>query len=296
MRKLVLSIMMALSISAAQAQLIGPSPGGLTAGSTPVSGCTSLQLFYNNAGALGCMAGTSWTSASSLLALDGKLQVKNGATSVFESNTASFGNGAYLRFINTDFFISFFDTYAHAAASSTSFRGTYIDNVKISTSGHFGLSAVGADAFNPDTFLTRKAAASLQFGRVDAAVPVAQTIGPQSVVAGTSNTAGVDFTVRGSAGTGTGIGGDILLQVAPAGGSGTAQNAQVTALTLDAATGHPIVPSKTVAGLPTCNAAATGALAYVTDQLAACPVLDGTFTGGGAVKCFATCNGTAWVR
>lgn len=53
------------------------------------------------------------------------------------------------------------------------------------------------------------------------------------------------------------------------------------------------VPTYTVAGLP---AGTLGAIAYVTDQLTACPVLDGTFTGGGSVKCFATYNGTAWVH
>jgi len=86
--------------------------------------------------------------------------------------------------------------------------------------------------FSSDLILTRKQAGKLQFGAADAAAPVAQTIGPQSVVAGTSNTAGQNFTVRGSQGTGTGAGGSILFQTAPAGGAGTAQNALVTQLTI----------------------------------------------------------------
>lgn len=87
-----------------------------------------------------------------------------------------------------------------------------------------------------DVILSRKAAANLQLGAADAAAPVAQTIGPQSVVAGTSNTAGANFTIRGSQGTGTGAGGNIVFQVAPAGSSGTAQNALVDRLTITTAT------------------------------------------------------------
>lgn len=66
---------------------------------------------------------------------------------------------------------------------------------------------------------------TLQFDAADAAAPNAQTLQVQSVVAGTSNTAGQDFTIKGSKGTGSGAGGNILLQVAPAGSSGTSQNA-----------------------------------------------------------------------
>jgi hypothetical protein len=90
--------------------------------------------------------------------------------------------------------------------------------------------AIGTSA---DTILTRAAAASLQLGAADAAAPVAQTLGVQSVVAGTSNTAGTNFTIKGSAGTGTGAGGSIIFQVAPAGSTGTAQNAFATAMTID---------------------------------------------------------------
>jgi hypothetical protein len=88
---------------------------------------------------------------------------------------------------------------------------------------------------SPDLVISRKGTANLQFGGADAAAPVPQTIGPQSVVAGTTDTAGANFTIRGSQGTGTGAGGDIIFQVAPAGTTGTAQNALVTALTINKA-------------------------------------------------------------
>jgi len=96
----------------------------------------------------------------------------------------------------------------------------------------FGSSTI---ATAPDTILTRRGAANLRLGAADAAAPVAQTLSVQSVVAGTSNTAGAAFTVNGSIGTGTGAGGSIIFQVAPAGSSGSAQNALVAALTINSA-------------------------------------------------------------
>ena len=90
----------------------------------------------------------------------------------------------------------------------------------------------GALSGGQDLNLTRAAAATLQLGAADAAAPVAQTFKVQSVVAGTTNTAGTNFTIQGSQGTGTGAGGSIIFQVAPAGSSGTAQNAYSTALTI----------------------------------------------------------------
>jgi hypothetical protein len=89
-----------------------------------------------------------------------------------------------------------------------------------------------ASAGTVDLGLTRRAAANLRLGFSDAAAPVAQTLSVQSVVAGTSNTAGANLTIAGSQGTGTGAGGSIVFQVAPAGSTGTAQNALLDALTI----------------------------------------------------------------
>lgn len=91
-----------------------------------------------------------------------------------------------------------------------------------------------------DLFLRRAAAATLQLGASDAAAPIAQTLQVQSVVAGTTNTAGANFTINGSRGTGTGAGGSIIFQVAPAGASGTAQNAYATALTIGKISGNEV--------------------------------------------------------
>jgi hypothetical protein len=49
---------------------------------------------------------------------------------------------------------------------------------------------------------------------------------------GVSNTAGANLTITGSQGTGTGAGGSIIFQVAPAGSTGSAQNSLSTALTI----------------------------------------------------------------
>lgn len=73
----------------------------------------------------------------------------------------------------------------------------------------------------------------LSLGAADAAAPMAQTFQVQSVVAGTTNTAGADFTINASRGTGTGNGGRFLFKTAPAGSTGSAQNALQTSLIID---------------------------------------------------------------
>jgi hypothetical protein len=86
--------------------------------------------------------------------------------------------------------------------------------------------------WNSDLILSRKSAANLQLGATDSAAPAAQTLSVQSVVAGTSNTAGANWSIKGSASTGSAVGGDIILQTTQAGSSGSSQNPFVTALTV----------------------------------------------------------------
>jgi hypothetical protein len=109
--------------------------------------------------------------------------------------------------------------------------GTGVDSAGLFYFSNTASNAIFAFA---DTFLSRKNTRILQLGAADAATALAQTLSVQSVVAGTSNKAGENFTITGSQGTGTGAGGSIIFQVAPAGGSGTAQNAFVTRLQLNA--------------------------------------------------------------
>lgn len=78
---------------------------------------------------------------------------------------------------------------------------------------------------------------TLQIGLADAASPVAQTIAPQGVSAGTANTAGADFTLGGSIGTGNANGGAIQFAISLAGSTGSSQNARTNIVKL-AGTGH----------------------------------------------------------
>jgi hypothetical protein len=113
-----------------------------------------------------------------------------------------------------------------APLASPTFTGT----VTMPDSSTFGTNfAVAGNAI-----LTGPSAATLHLGAADAAAPVAQTVGAQGVVAGISNTAGALLTIAGSQGTGTGAGGAIQFQVAPAGSTGTSQNALVNSLYLAA--------------------------------------------------------------
>lgn len=151
----------------------------------------------------------------------------------------------------------------------------------------FALANTGASIAS---LLTVPASGTWQLGNADAAAPVAQTLRAQSVVAGTSNTAGADWTISASRGTGTGVGGKIIVKTAPAGTTGTAQNALVTAFTFDK--GLPIRPSYTVSTLPA--SPIEGAMAIVTDNTIACVFL-ATLTGGGSNHCPVGYVNGSWV-
>lgn len=112
-----------------------------------------------------------------------------------------------------------------------------------------------------DTFLERAGVATLRHGGPDAAAPVAQIESMQNVVAGTSNTAGANYTLKMGQGTGTGIGGSYIVQVAPAGSTGTSQNALANALVIDSTKLVAIPGSLSIgAGAAITNSGAGGAL------------------------------------
>lgn len=145
-----------------------------------------------------------------------------------------------------------------------------------------------------DLELIRSTAATLQQGSSDDASPVAQTFKVQSVASGTSNTAGANWTIKGSAGTGTGVGGSIIFQTTPAGSSGTSQNTHTTAFTIK--NGTAILSSYTVANLPSASASGAGATAFVTDASTTLILgLGGAVTGGGSNKVPVYSDGTNWI-
>lgn len=126
-------------------------------------------------------------------------------------------------------------------------------------------STTGRLTFSTDLILRRAAAANLAFGSTDAAAPVAQTLSVQNVVAGTSNTAGANWTFAGSRGTGMGTGGAFVWQIAPAGSTGTSQNALVEAMRLSGEGGLRIGPS---------TATQTGSFTVLRDSAATNSIVD----------------------
>jgi len=154
-------------------------------------------------------------------------------------------------------------------------------------------------AFGPgnavrDAFIERLGAGSLRFGAPDAAAPIAQTLGVQNVLAGTSNTVGAALTIAGSRGTGTGAGGNVVFQAAPAGLTGTAQNPLSAALTIFGADGGISTGAATDQGAGTLNLAGalynngtaptgTGAYVRATSPSIAGLTVTSAFTAPGLV-------------
>lgn len=141
----------------------------------------------------------------------------------------------------------------------------------VTISGNTTLGSAAQLLWSTDLILARSAAASLRLGAaaVDTG-PVAQTISVQNVLTGgTNNVAGAALTIAGSQGKGTGAGGAIILQTAPAGTSGNTPNALATAFTVygngdvGVGTGSAIATSATVGFLliPTCAGTPTGVAA-----------------------------------
>lgn len=135
-----------------------------------------------------------------------------------------------------------------------------------------------------DTAIVRNGAAVVQLGG-DVVAPGTYQLGVNNVLGGTSNTsaAAVDFRINGARGTGTGAGGNIVFQVAPAGASGSTQNSLMGAaliwgddrsiwlatsvpLATNATGGYPFIP--TMAGTPNGVPlhAALGAAPIVVDR------------------------------
>ena len=102
--------------------------------------------------------------------------------------------------------------------------GTFAGSVAVANSASYSWTGRG--------ILTSPAAGAVQLGAADAAAPVAQTLSAQSVVAGTTDTAGVNWVQNGSRGTGTGNGGSIIFQVSSGGSSGSSQNGLSSVLRL----------------------------------------------------------------
>lgn len=262
------------------------------------AGITASTAIFSANGALSAPAfsltGTPITGGTTTTTKPLALIETSGATS-----TGWDTGGAYLG-INQS---SGFSGYALDIQKNGSRVFSVFNSGTTAVSGDLRLGSASAVQWNLDTIITRKAAANFQLGAADAAAPVAQTLSVQSVVAGTSNTAGADWTQRGSLGTGTGASGNIVFQLGTPAASGTTQHTASTGLTLSNVgtsgtaahratfAGTVATAGYTVATLPAAGTA--GRRAYVTDATA--PTYLGALVGGGAVVCPVFDNGSAWV-
>jgi len=141
------------------------------------------------------------------------------------STIAAASGGTYFQASDTNGF-------AYLGNANASGLGVSNNIAKLASGVSFGFANGGVAGGTLDTILTRKGERNLQLGAADAATALAQTLSVQSVVANTTNGAGANFTINGSQGTGNAAGGSIIFQVAPAGGSGFAQNGLQAALTI----------------------------------------------------------------
>lgn len=105
----------------------------------------------------------------------------------------------------------------------------------LSTAPQFSLDVGGSARVNGSLnfvgggIITGSTANTLQVGGPDTATitnPI--TIAFPNIITGTTDTSGRNVQIKGSQGTGTGSGGALSLQTAPAGTTGTTQNAEVT--------------------------------------------------------------------
>lgn len=112
------------------------------------------------------------------------------------------------------------------------------------------------------SFPSATATPTFQFGALDAAAPIAQTIGIQNVVAGTSNVAGANAIINLSRGTGTGIGGNLTINGAPHSTTGSTQNSLAAVLILNGDTKAVTVGGTLSATLT--NVASTSAVCFNT--------------------------------
>jgi hypothetical protein len=242
---------------------IGPPIGGGGGGGTP---CTIIatSLQYNNSGAFGCapfqvdatnLVFSPQTSATSTTTFTGARVTMQGDAGVMLFGRAD----ADIRMVGLG-----------------QPNGTYNGVVVGSDGAHAWGSNTHVEGGNAaaTAALTRPASWTIQEGMADAAAPNAQAFQAQSVVAGTSNTAGANWTFGGSRSTGSGTSGDIIFQTGGTGAGATVQNAFVTALTVKGATQlvqlNAITTDATHTDATVCEDTTTHALYFGSGTLGVC--------------------------
>lgn len=241
MKKLALTALLLVFGFAANAQ--PTPPAGLVIGAPVIGTCSTGNAVYNNSGNVGYQAFPSISSANPSATI-GTSAVNGTATTFMTSDSAPalastiaaggpVGSSSVVPVI----------TY-NAAGQLTTVTTASIPSAPTGAnpSATIGLTAVNGSAA---TFLRSDGAPALSqaiaptwtglhtFTPTAAASPTALAWSAQSVAAGTSNTAGVNWTFNASQGTGTGVGGNIIFQGAPHSTTGSTQNALTPILTLN---------------------------------------------------------------
>lgn len=235
--------------------------------------------------------GTVLTGGSATTNFPAMFVQPTGTTAVTSWSTSGTGLGMNLA---SGFAGNFIDFHAAGAASVFSVTSTGALNASggITTTGQIVQSGSqssiviqnnGSYNFNGRGILTSPTAGSIQLGSFDNdlnSAIVAQTLRSQgALTGGTSDQAGKNFTVIVSPGKGTGAGGSFIVQTAPAGSTGTALNAPVTALTIDSTKLATMAGNATIAGatITLSNAAFTTCTALTTaSNVLTCTVSDRT--------------------
>ena len=201
--------------------------GGLVVGTTTIGSPISNALYLGSA---------TPTSANYSALTSGGVLYLNAPTLnspiVFSSADAS-GNAAYYhgsRFVVGSGIVNGF-------SSTTTYSGSIDSAFSRISAGIIGVGTGAAGSIAGGLQLTNLLGSSgvLQLGAADASSAVAQTLQVQSVVAGTSNAAGADFTFNGSRGTGSASGGKYIVKLGYAGSTGSTQNTLGNALQLNTA-------------------------------------------------------------
>lgn len=229
------------------------TPGGgsstITVGTTVISGGAAGQVVYDTGGTFGESTGITasntvlslssavtltapdtgtWTSAGITVKAAGSATTPAISLTNFETNTGLYVTAAGALGITVGGTVRVDWGITSAATLTVAGAITASGNVRVSGSAQFNWAGRG--------ILTSPAANAIQLGAANSATPAAQVFSLPSVIAGTSNTAGVSLTITGSQSTGSGISGDLIFQTGGTGAAATAQNSLVTALTIKGAT------------------------------------------------------------
>ena len=193
------------------ASVATPCPPGTTVGGAVTGGSSGCVLFDTSTGTLGCNTTFTSNDAGTQILFPGGSAAVPGIALSPTVNTGLYSTGAFIQLSVQGTNIASFTASAFQEAT----------NNTIGWANTAGWKTLGVG--------------TIQQGGADVAAPTAQVYRTQGVVAGTSNTAGTDFTIAVSPGTGTGAGGRFIVQTAPAHGSDTVQGTLTNVFSINSA-------------------------------------------------------------